>query len=593
MRPRRLVSALLLLAVAMLAATLATAADDKKQDAAATPRFTSRAELVLVPAIVTERGGAHVSGLTKNDFVVRDNGVEQTIATFEEIKASSAPVHRAPAINATYTNQLTSGGEARRINILAIDLINTPIVDQEVAKAELIKFLERSAGSNQLTTVLALSPSGFKVVHDFTSDTRILIAALKKLRGTPHVMAGENTEAEAEAAAGLTLLNTFNADPTKIMLTELVRATEAKWAQMARASAVHTTLDAFRDIAHAYSGVPGRKALIWITGSFPFVIEKVMPSMESQPSSASNGFCLCDRIDPNSFGFATRWKQIMEELNAANISVYPVDARGLSVRGFSAASTNPISGGGSKKTDAGFALDLAIQYQSQVDAHTATLDTMANIAEMTGGRAFYNTNDIATAAERAADDSSQYYVLGFYRKPKRGEKPNWHALQVKVKREHAAIRARSGYLVTENVTAEQTLRADLASVVSSPFDFSGVPLWFRVNDQTASGEPGGKKQVRFVIGLNPGAFSIDADSNNLVSLEFVVIARDAKMQMADQRNRHMQANLNAETMAKVTTDGLTYQNQLVLAPGDYSVRVAVRDNVTGRMGSLQAPLRVE
>ena len=58
---------------------------DKDKDAGADVKFTSRTELVLVPTIVTEKSGAHMSGLKKEDFTIMENGSARQIATFEEI----------------------------------------------------------------------------------------------------------------------------------------------------------------------------------------------------------------------------------------------------------------------------------------------------------------------------------------------------------------------------------------------------------------------------------------------------------------------------------------------------------------------------
>ncbi|MGI9101480.1 MAG: VWA domain-containing protein [Terriglobales bacterium] len=560
----------------------------KKQDAAGASTFTTHSELVLVPAIVTDRSGAHMRGIGKPDFAVFDNGVEQTISTFEEVTTTSAPVHREPNANGIYTNALAVGPEARRLNILVFDLVNTSFTDQEFARAEILKFLEKSASSDQLTALLSFTRSGeVKVVHDFTSDNRVLLEALRKMKGKIHAMAGENQEAEAEANAGLMPVTAFGSSPEDFLVNDMMRMMDAKAAQVARGAAIQSTLDAFHNIALAYSGVPGRKALIWVTGSFPFRLDTVTPSMVSDPSLNSAALCLCDRIEPERMGFAERWKVIMDQFNDANIAVYPVDARGLTVVGFTASSTNPMSA--ARRIDVS---RFNSQLRAQFDAERNTLETMINFAAMTGGRAFYNTNDIAGSAERAAEDSAHYYVLGYYRKPKPGEKPSWHRLQVKVRREHTHVRARSGYLVVEPNSEEQAFRADLANAASSPFDFTGIPLSFRFNGEGAN-DASGKKQLPFAVKLNAGVLRTNPDNNNFMSLEFVVVARDAAMKMVDQRNRHLEGHLTAESLRKLSVEGLTYQSQLVLPPGDYSVRVVVRDNVSGRVGGLQAPLKVQ
>ena len=74
-------------------------------------------------------------------------------------------------------------------------------------------------------------------------------------------------------------------------------------------NAIETTMNAFLGIAWSLSGVPGRKSLIWATGGFPF-------SMDS-PSSVPGGY------------LSLLYERTMLALNEAQISVYPVDIRGL------------------------------------------------------------------------------------------------------------------------------------------------------------------------------------------------------------------------------------------------------------------------
>jgi VWFA-related protein len=533
-------------------------------------RFTSRAELVIVPAIVTDRSGKHVSGLAKEDFTVLENGAAQKIATFDEMKASALPVRRTAPQDGIFTNIMTGSPEPRRLNIIVLDLVNTAFSDQAYARSQILKFLNTAVESNELTALLTFNRSGVRVVHDFTTDPQILAAALKKLRGEIHMMAGENEGAEAEANAGVIDVNAVANEASSI--DAMMSGMEAQSAQMMRQFATLSTLDAFNSISAAYAGVPGRKALIWVTGSFPFIID--------------------DFNNARTLSFASRWQRIVDNMNSANISIYPVDARGLVYVGFTASENvriNPRNPGA--------------QLSARLSQHQATIETMQNFASMTGGRAFYNNNDIAGAAARAAEDSSQYYVLGYYRQPQEKEKPGWRKLQVKVNQERAHVRARSGFFVTEqNPSPEQLRNADLRTAVSSPFDFTALPLWLRLNaapkaatevKQSQSAKPEGTKAVALDIRLGAGSLTVATDDNNLSDLDLIAVARDGAMTVADQITQHLQAHLKPASVQRIAKEGLTFHGTLNLKPGEYNVRLVVRDNLSGRVGSLQAPIKVE
>ena len=71
------------------------------------PTFRSQSELVVVPAVVTDHSGAHISNLKKEDFTVQENGAEQKIAVLEEVHTTTERLSRAAAQPNVYSNYLT------------------------------------------------------------------------------------------------------------------------------------------------------------------------------------------------------------------------------------------------------------------------------------------------------------------------------------------------------------------------------------------------------------------------------------------------------------------------------------------------------
>ena len=154
--------------------------------AGAEPKFTARSELVTVPVIVADKSGAHVQNLKKEDFVVTEDGKEQTIAVFEEITRPPEPVHRAPVQPEHFSNALAMGSSVPpRLTIIVLDIVNTAFEDQAYARSELLKYLADSVHSHEPTALLTIGRSGMKVIHDFTTDPAVLEAALKKVKGSP------------------------------------------------------------------------------------------------------------------------------------------------------------------------------------------------------------------------------------------------------------------------------------------------------------------------------------------------------------------------------------------------------------------------
>jgi hypothetical protein len=217
---------------------------------------------------------------------------------------------------------------------------------------------------------------------------------------------------------------------------------------------------------------------------------------------------------------------------------------------------------------------------------------MENFADMTGGKAFYNRNDLDVAFQKAADDSSTYYMLGYYLD--KNAKPGWHKLQVKVKRGGTEVRARNGFFVTDTKKVDNR-KMDISLALVSPLDYTGLPLTVRWTSQQAEGT---KKKIHFQVNIPPNANLVDTTNNNFLSLEFVAVVRTPTGDPADQFSQHFEANLKPESLQVIQKDGLNYSNDVILprdrgfTPGIYSVRFVVRDNVDGRMGSVMAPFQL-
>jgi VWFA-related protein len=232
----------LLCSLLMLTAAM-SGGDDRPQ---AYVTFTSRTGLVLVPVVVQDKSGEAAAGLTKDDFELQENGKSKPIATFEEVKTLTNRPSRPAPQSGVYTNELSNDSSPKRMTIFALDLVNTPFLDQAYAREQLIKFLANRVGSQEPIALVLINRNGIKVLHDFTSDPAVLVAALKKVSGEiPGVYGvGVNEEISAEAQE----LNGF------VSGTGL----EA-YVMLAQREAIMVTLESFQHVAEAYAGVPGRK----------------------------------------------------------------------------------------------------------------------------------------------------------------------------------------------------------------------------------------------------------------------------------------------------------------------------------------------
>ena len=174
-------------------------------------------------------------------------------------------------------------------------------------------------------------------------------------------------------------------------------------------------------------------------------------------------------------------------------------------------------------------------------------------------------------------------------------KPGWRKLKVQVHRSGVQVRSRSGYFVNkpqDNPATEQQLRGrEIAQALSSPLEFTSVG--FDAEIDPAKDGKSGKKVVGFHLDVMANGIAVDTSDNNHIRIDFLAVAKAPDGTIAAQAGQTIEAHLKPENLAKVQQSGTTYNNALELAPGEYQLKFVVRDALTGRMGTVTAPVKVE
>jgi VWFA-related protein len=247
------------------------------QGAGEDPVIRTSTRLVQVNVVVHGKNGP-VSDLTKSDFVLTDRGRPQTISVFSVESKKEASRGQLPLPQDTFSNRPRErSNSASSVTVVLLDRLNTRFEDQARSNQQFVKFL-RSFDPSDRIAIYTLDAS-LRVLCDF-ADASQLQRILAKYRGAVNT---DFAVAEPDAA------NTGNDD-----FDAALDSASGKLADATNVDRARKTLDAFVSIANHLADLPGRKNLVWVTGSLPF----------SLASAART-------------------------LNYANIAVYPVDARGL------------------------------------------------------------------------------------------------------------------------------------------------------------------------------------------------------------------------------------------------------------------------
>ena len=518
-------------------------------------KFKTRAELVTVPVVVTYKNGLHVLGLKKEDFTLLEDGKPQKLANLEEVEKTSGPAKAPAAQPGQFSNLQVEDNRPKQLTLIVLDKLNTPIEYQSFAQQQMLKYLNDSVNTHQLTSLFVITRDGMRVVYDFTDDPQLLVAALAKVKVEKNLVDEASEEAIPKASG-----NSLDSQIAK--MAEKQHEADQRLESQERTTSIDTTLRSMQQIAQYCAGIPGRKAMLWASAGFPFSVNEADLSINIAGVKAAS---LSD--------FSEKYRKTWRALEQAQVSVYPVDVRGL------LDPTMPDISIRSPRDDA---------YGHDVWKQVETIGTFQEFARATGGRAFFNGNDLAGAFLKASEDNAAYYVLSYYL-DRAAKKSGWHKLAVKVRRGGVQVRARSGFFLDQN-TAKHAEYTELQLALDSPLNSTAIAVTGKWQQAVSAAD--GKRRVVFLLTMPANFAQIDADDNNHVILEFAAIARTEDGSRAGETSKTMDGHLEPETAAQIRNHGMDYRGALTLPPGNYTVHFAVEDRLSGRIGSVSAPLKV-
>ena len=240
-------------------------------------QFKSQTTFIEVPVLVTDKAGKHIHDLTKADFEVLENGKPQTISICAEVLPTGSPGSAAAPTDGTFTNTPGGEGEPRSLTLMLLDEVNTPFLTQAYARAQLVKYLSTHLQPTQPVGLMLLGAKGLTTISELNTDPHELISALKKASGQVSTMETFSNDAQAIAATGNmpdpVAGGSRSSDSPELKIRQFILSHESIEATYSQGRAIETTLRAFLEIAWSLSGTPGRKSLVWVTGSFPFYLE--------------------------------------------------------------------------------------------------------------------------------------------------------------------------------------------------------------------------------------------------------------------------------------------------------------------------------
>jgi VWFA-related protein len=553
------------------------------------PVIQGGTHVVLVNVVVKDKHGKPVAGLGRDDFVLRDNGQEQKISLFalEEAGQSATAVSSAPE-RLTFTNRPGQGIAA--VTVFLFDELNTKLTDQELAKKDFLRYLKGLPADSRVA-VFVLGDS-LEMLHDFSQDMASLLAAIEKHKNRV------NPEVDAATALPASSNSLTGDQKTTAQWDNFMQSNSRPYIDYSQTVRATRTAAALETIAGHLQGIPGRKTLIWISGGFPIQlglhnsVDSIPQSSSSQRQSGGSGgrgaagggggagskggggrsganssnsassssvaSLSTTELPGAGTSFESDVARAIRSLNEADVAVYPVDARGVTVAAAFQADRSSIGKRG-KPSNA----------LSGPDFNYETLETLA---VETGGLAFHHINDLSAAIQDAAGDARVSYALAF--SPTAGSLDgSYHKLEVTVKRPDVKVRYRPGYVAAPDAAVAPSL----AEAIANPVALAGIGFSVRLEPV----EGGYKASVTIDarnITLQP------KDGKWTGSLQFLVVVGKVEQLTT------IPLNFSEAMLRQIQEKGLVLGARVKTPPGTTGFSLGFRDVPSGIVGTLHVPL---
>jgi VWFA-related protein len=541
-----------LLSVAALA--LWVSAPSALQSVQRRPSFRAGVELIYVNVVVRDSNGNIVRNLKKEDFTLVEDDKAQAITAFdfEEVPSEALPAtepaapvqpilkaEAAPTTGAAPTAAPVAASKQepidlknRRLVVLLFDSSSMQPEELERAIASGHDYITKRLTPADLVAIASVG-STLQVVQDFTADRETLAAALDRFSGVDTVgfqegttLTGEETEADG-FVADESEFNIFNTD---------------------------RRLAAIEQLSDTLAPIQQKKSIVYFSSG------------------------MTQRGEDNQ----VQLRVAIDRAVKANVSIYPVDTRGLTaiVPGGSASQASG-RGGSSMFSGRGVSQQFASQAASQ--------DTLVALASDTGGQAFLDTNDFGGVYTKVIADTSAYYLIG-YSSTNPARDGRFRRIKVRLNKSGLKVEHRNGYYATRDFqhSGKQDREQQLQDQLMTDLSSTDLTVWmstsfFRLSDD------------RFYVPVSiavPGSeipFA-QSSSQDRATIDVIGLMRDPQQRPVGRLRDTVK--LAVQPTQEVKRKTVQYETGFTLPPGKYRLKVVLRENQSGAVGSYESDIVV-
>jgi VWFA-related protein len=507
-------------------------------------KFTSNTQLIVETIIVKDKSGNPVEGLTAKDFIITEDGKPQTIAfcEYEKLKdpeADTAPPVAVPTTTTTAkVDKLTRGQISpekpgniehrdRRLLAMYFDMSAMPVPDQLRSLAAAQKFVQSKMTPQDLMAIMKFSGSGVEILNDFTDKREDLLTSIQSLIVGDAQGDDEDPQDESNADTGAA----FGQDSGEFNIFTTDRQ-----------------LAALQTAVKMLGQLNEKKALIYFASGLRLNGTNNQAQMQGTVNAAIR----------------------------ANVSLYPIDARGLIAQA-------PM-GDATKGSPGGMGMYSGASAMATANNFQMTQDTLYALGADTGGKALLDNNDLTVGMVNAQKSIFSYYIIGYYSNNMALD-GKYRKIKIALNDTNAKLDYRVGYYAGKQFknfnTVDKERQLEDALMLGDPITELTIAMevnYFQLN------------RAEYFV---PVAVKIPGSELSLARkggaertlIDFIGEVKDEFGATVQNVRDKVEMKLTESTAAELAKHPIQYRTGFTLLPGTYTIKFLARDAETGRIGT--------
>ena len=545
---------------------------------------------VLLDIVVRDKKGQRVTNLQQGELEIVDNDVPRKINSFRLIEGNLTITGEEQAQKPVEGKRASRPIDVEReIRLVTLIFNRLDLNARTIARTAALDLLKNEFPQNVYMGVLVLGDS-LQAIQSFTNDIGLLRKAVDRATSGAYTefvsdssriqqemqqqlgpaTAGESVGEQAQGmsdATGGSGGRGPSGDPAgaamaQMMLNMLQLARTSELAQTGR-SAIWGLIDAVREQYR----LPGRKSILFFSPGFG------IPQGMEEP-----------------------WRVLISTANRFNVTFYAIDARGLNTTAMNQEAVSELRDAASasranlRKGTGVVTPAMAQAFDTAINSGKAnTQDTLADLAQSTGGFLIANTNDFRDQLKKVSEDISTYYQVTYDPHIDKYD-GTFHKIEVHSSRAGLRIQARSGYFALPPSTGS-------AGVILAPYELSLIqslserPLPHDFSFQSAGMHfrgPGNEPEVSVVLDVPIGNVTLQQTNPTGPyegGIDYIALLRNAGGEVVHKIRGKVPLAATPEQLATAKDSHFIYDEHVSLNPGRYTLETAVLDKAAKKTSS--------